>query len=351
MKVVEKEFVNKVDDLLNKDLSENNRYFLSKVKEIFNSESCYDINIININDFSELLDILDYEGYNRGLLIMKVVVNNFRIIDSKPYSKINISKYQDIFLKRNISDKQFIDDVRNLVDYCFSNEDIVLDEYQYEIFKMLHLEEKKRLEDVKVARKVKDDYENLNVLELLKYFEKINLKKKDLEGLKIYLDSLKEKKNTKNDSISFEYELKPIKLGYTNKEIRMMDDELNSILKRIDEEEVKISYDEYLHYVNDVFALIPLKKACEADINKLYDSLIINENLYSFLVNKAKSLLNSRIAIDILEVLQDINDIESILKFCTDDEKEDFKEYLKSIYYSLYELDSFNYNYERTLVK
>lgn len=350
MKIIEKEFVNNIESLLNKDLSENNRYFLNKVKEIFNSESCYDINIINLNDFSELLDILEYEGYNRGLLIMKIVVNNFRIIDSKPYSKINISKYQDIFLKRNISDKQFINDVRNLVNYCFNNEDIVLDEYQYEIFRMLNLEEKKRLEDVKVARKVKDYYERLDVLELLKYFEKI-LKKKDLDGLKIYLDSLKEKKNTKNDSINFEYEIKPVKLGYTNKEIRMMLDELNSILKRIDEEEIKINYDEYLYYVKEVLALIPLKKACEADIYKLYDALLINNQLYSFLINKAKFLLNTNISIDIQNILKDINDIESILEFCMEDEKDAFNEYLKSVYYSLYELDSYNYEYERTLVK
>ena len=346
MKTVEKEFVTNLKNILaNKNFSVQNKYFINRVVDIFNSENMYSINIINLKDFSILLDYFNYEGYNRGLLIVKVMINNFKIIDSKPYSKIDFLKYRDIYEKRNVSFEQFILDVRQLI----NSEDNELDEYRYEIFKMLQSEEKNRINNVKEAKKIKDAYEKLDVEEIINYFKLINLNEKDIDGAKKYLESLKERKHSNEPTLTMDLKVNPTKLGYTNKEIREMDNELNDILNEINENDIKISYEEYLKYVKYVLILEKEKKACDADIDQLYDALIINENIYPFLINKANSLLNTNKAIDIQNAFQDINDVESILKTCDERDKNDFKLLLKSLYENLYYIVSYNHNYERTL--
>ena len=346
MKTVEKEFVNHLKKVLvNEKFSIQNKYFVNRVIDIFCSKNMDSINIISLKDFSILLDYFNYEGYNRGLLINKVLINNFKIIDSKPYSKIDFIKYRNIYEKRNISFEQFILDVK----YLINSEDIELNSYHYDIFKMIYSEEQNRLNKVKEIKKVKQAYEDLNILEIIDYFKSINLNEKDIDGIKIYLNSLNDKKQNKETIIAMDLKVNPIKLGYSNKEIKEMEKELNYILDEIDEKKIKISYDDYLKYMNYVFILEEENKACDADIDRLYDALIIDENSYSFLVNKANSLLQTKKAIDINNNLQDIKDIESILKICDEKDKEDFKMLLKSLYENLYYLDSINHNYERQL--
>ena len=347
MKTVEKEFVTNLKNILaNKNFSVQNKYFINRVVDIFNSENMYSINIINLKDFSILLDYFNYEGYNRGLLIVKVMINNFKIIDSKPYSKIDFLKYRDIYEKRDISFEQFMLDVK----YLINSDDVELNEYHYEIFKMLHNEEKNRLNNVKEAEKIKDAYENLDVEEIINYFKSINLNEKDIDGVKLYLEKLKEKKHNNEPNLTMDLKVKPIKLGYSNKEIKEMDNNLNYILKIINENDVKISYKDYLKYVKYVLILEQENKACEADIDKLYDALIIDKNMYPFLINKAKSLLQTNKAIDIQNILQDISDIESILKNCDENDKKDFNILLKNIYENLYYISAYNHNYERELL-
>ena len=352
MKTVEKEFTNDLEKIVNStELSESNRYFINKVVEILKNESSYDINLINLNNFSELLDSFNYEGYNRGLFIMKMVINNLRIINSKPYSKIDIFKYKDIYLKRNINYQQFIIDVRKAINNAGQTHE--LNEYQYEIFKMLQQEEKNRLIKIKRAKIVQKAYDNLDIDKLLSYFKSINLTDKDIEGLKIYLNSLKEKKENKSNEMTstFDYRINPVKLGYTNKEIKIMDEELTNILKEIDEKHLKITYEQYLKYVNYVFILEPENKACDADIDRLYDALEIDSKMYSFLISKGNSLLQTNKAIDIKNVLQDIDDIENIILTCSDKDKEEFKILLANMYKSLYYLEAYNHNYERKYIK
>ena len=346
MKTIEKEFVTNLKNILaNKNFSVQNKYFVNRVVDIFNSENMNSINIINLKDFSILLDYFNYEGYNRGLLIVKILINNFKIIDSKPYSKIDFLKYRDIYEKRNIFFEQFILDVK----YLINSEDIELDEYRYEIFRMLQNEEKNRLNNVKEAKKIKEAYENLDIEEIINYFKSINLNEKDIDGVKIYLDNIKEKKQDKEFVIAMDLKVNPIKLGYNNKEIKEMDNELNYILKEINENDIKISYRDYLKYVKYVLILEKENKACEADIDQLYNALIIDENIYPFLINKAKTLLQTNRAIDIRNALQDISDVESILDVCDESDRKDFNLLLKNVYENLYYLTTYNHNYEKTL--
>ncbi len=352
MKTVEKDFVQKLSDLESKNISENNEYYINKIINIINNQNDYNINIINLQDFSQLLDELNYTSYNRGLLMMKIVLNNLKIIESKPYTKINLYKFQDIFLKRNISYEQFIYDVRDLIDYCLNNKNCVFDDYRYEILTMLRQEEKNRLEQIEVAKKIKNYWENLDIENLLKYFKSINLNERDLEGLKVYLNYLKEKKDNKsNDEISFDYQIKPTKLGYNKKEINLINNELNYILKKIAREHIKISYQEYLHYVKYVLILEPEKKACDADIDCLYDALSIDEQSYSFLKEKAKILLHTNKAIDIQDVLNDIDEINKIILNCKEKDKTIYHDLLNDFYIYLYHLSSHNHEYERALIK
>ena len=346
MKTIEKEFVNQLKELLNERIySEQNNYYINKLIEIFNNENMESINLINFNDLSSLLDYFNYEGYNRGLLIIKVLLNNFKIIDSKPYSKINLMKYRNIYESRNISLEQFILDIRNLI----NGEDVELNEYRYEIFKMLQNEEKNRLINVRQAKKLKNAYECLNVEEIVNYFKLLNLSEKDIDGVKVYVSSLKSKKVVNNNSLSMDLKVIPTKLGYTNKEIKKMDDELNAILKEINENNYKLDYDDYLKFVRYVLVLEQNNKACDADIDRLYDALNINKKLYPFLISKAKFLLKTNKAIDIQNILQDINDIENILISCDEKDKNDFQNLLNNMYENLYHLDAYNHVYERSL--
>ncbi len=348
MKTIEKEFVNQLKELLDSRINnEQNKYYIEKLIEIFNNESMDSINIIDFNDLSSLLDYFNYEGYNRGLLIIKVLINNLKIIDSRPYSKIDFMKYRNIYEERNITLKQFILDIK----YLINSEDVELNKYHYEIFKMLQAEERNRLVKVKIAKKVKEAYDNLDIMFIINYFETLNLKDKDINSVKIYLASLKDKKIDKNSDISMDLKVNPIKLGYTNKEIKEMDNELNTVLKNINENDLKITYEDYIKYVKYVVILEQDKKACDADIDILYDSLILDNNLYSFLIMKANTLLQTNKAIDIRNTLQDIKDIESIMNSCDEEEKKDFKSLLDSMYENLYYLDSCSHNYERSLCK
>ena len=349
MKKIEKNFREELLDLLNNyNLSDSNRYFIKKVIEILNNNCQVDINIINLVDFSVLLDYFDYSNYDRGLLMTKMMVNNFKIIKSQPYSKINIFKYKDIFEKRNISYKQFITDVRNLI--TSDADEIILDEYRYDILKMFQMEEKNRLNEIKIAKKVKIAYENMNIDEIINYLESIGISEKDVDGGKIYLENLKAKKDSKKESdFSMNLKVTSTKLGYTNKEIKQMDNELTAILNSITEEDRKITYEEYLKYVKYVLVLEAEKKACDADINRLYDALIIDEQIHQFLLDKAQTLLQTNKAIDISDTLQDITDIENILSCCSEEEKHDFKNLLDSVYETLYHLAAYNHVYERTL--
>ena len=345
MKTVEKEFVNHLNNILqNQQISIQNKYFVNRVVDIFNSLNMRSINLINLKDYSILLDHFNYEGYNRGLLIIKVLINNFKIIDSKPYSMIDFMKYKNIYEKRDISFEQFILDVK----YLINSDDVELNSYHYDIFKMLQNEEKSRLIKVKKAREIKLAYDNLDINSIINYFESIGLNKKDIEGVRIYLNSLKVKCKEPS-SIAMDLKVNPIKLGYTKKEIKEMENELNNILKEIDEKNIKITYQEYLHFLKYVFILEDEHKACDADINRLYDALIIDKSIYPFLILKAKSLLQTNKAIDIQNALQDINDVESIIKVCDQKDREDFEILLKDMYENLYCLDSYNHNYERTL--
>ncbi len=348
MKTVEKEFVGNLRNLLEKkEFSKLSKYYINKIIEIFNNENVDTIDIINLTDYSDILDYFNYEGYNRGLLLSKILINNCKIINSNPYSMINFFKYRDIYEKRNISCEQFLLDVRHLI----NSEDKELDSYKYEIYKMLESEEKIRLKQVKEAQKIKKDYENLDIEEIVKYLESINLRQKDIEGIKLYFSFLKEKKLVKESVISMDLKVNPIKLGYTNKEIKEFENDLNTILKEINENERKISYEEYLKYVKYVLILEQEKKACDADIDQLYDALYFDNNLYNFLIMKAKSLLQTKKAIDIQNILQDIDDINSIMNNCKEDEKEDFNKLLDNMYLSLYYLDAYNHVYERKLYK
>ena len=128
-----------------------------------------------------------------------------------------------------------------------------------------------------------------------------------------------------------------------------MDNELNYILKEINENDIKISYRDYLKYVKYVLILEKENKACEADIDQLYNALIIDENIYPFLINKAKTLLQTNRAIDIRNALQDISDVESILDVCDESDRKDFNLLLKNVYENLYYLTTYNHNYEKTL--
>ena len=92
-------------------------------------------------------------------------------------------------------------------------------------------------------------------------------------------------------------------------------------------------------------------KACDADIDRLYDALEIDSKMYSFLISKGNSLLQTNKAIDIKNVLQDINDIENIILTCSDKDKEEFKILLANMYKSLYYLEAYNHNYERKYIK
>ncbi len=350
MKTIEKEFVTNLKNILaNKSVSVQNKYFVTRIIDIFNNNNMDSINIINIKDFSFLMDYFNYESYNRGLLIVKILVNNFKIIDSKPYSKVNFLKYRSIYEKRNISFEQFIMDVK----YLINSEDIKLDEYYYEIFKMLQCEEKNRLNKVKEAKIIKLAYENLNIEKIVKYFEYLNLSEKDIEGVKIYLSTLKDikaKKQYKGSNLTIDLKVSATKLGYTNKEIKKMNDELNYILKEINENGIKISYEDYLKYVKYALILEEENKACEADIDQLYEALIVDENSYCFIINKANSMLQTNKAIDIQNILQDINDIENILKCCDECDKKDFNFLLKNMYENLYYINAYNHNYERKLL-
>ena len=277
MKTVEKEFVTNLKNILaNKNFSVQNKYFVNRVVDIFNSEKMNSINIINLNDFSILLDYFNYEDYNRGLLIVKVMINNFKIIDSKPYSKIDFFKYHDIYEKRNITLEQFILDVK----YLINSEDVELNKYHYEIFKMLQCEEKNRLNNVKEAKKIKDAYDNLDVEEIIKYFKSINLSKKDIDGVKVYLESVKDKKHSNHLILTMDLKVNPIKLGYTNKEIKDMENKLNNKLKEIDKNKIKITVRDYLKYIKYIIILEKENKACDADIDRLYDALEISEDMY-----------------------------------------------------------------------
>ena len=346
MKTVEKEFVTNLKNILaNKNFSVQNKYFVNRVVDIFNSEKMNSINIINLNDFSILLDYFNYEDYNRGLLIVKVMINNFKIIDSKPYSKIDFFKYHDIYEKRNITLEQFILDVK----YLINSEDVELNKYHYEIFKMLQCEEKNRLNNVKEAKKIKDAYDNLDVEEIIKYFKSINLSKKDIDGVKVYLESVKDKKHSNHLILTMDLKVNPIKLGYTNKEIKDMENKLNNKLKEIDKNKIKITVRDYLKYIKYIIILEKENKACDADIDRLYDALEISEDMYAFLINKAKTLMKTNKSIDIQNILQDIDDVENIMKYCDDKDKNDFNILLKNMYENLYNLEAYNHNYERKL--
>ena len=348
MKTIEKEFVSQLKELLDERVySEQNNYFINKLIEIFNNESMDSINIIDFNDLSDLLDYFNYEGYNRGLLIIKILLNNLKIIDSNPYSKIDFMKYRNIYEERGISLEQFILDVKYLIS---SEEDVELNKYHYEICKMLQSEEKNRLVKVKIAKQIKKAYECLDIDEIVKYFESVNLDKKSIDSVKIYLNSLKEKKVIKDEKpLSMDLKISKVKLGYTNKELKEMAEKLDEILKEIEENNIKISYDEYIRYVNYVLILEEQHQACDADIDCLYDALLIDEKAYSFLILKAKSLLQTNKVIDIQNNLQDISDVESILKICSESDRSDFLELLKGLYENLYHLDAYSHNYERTL--
>ena len=348
MKTVEKEFVVNLRSLLaKKEINELNKFYINKIIEIFSNENVDSINIINLNDYSNILDYFNYEGYNRGLLLTKILINNCKIIDSKPYSKINFLKYRSIYEKRNISIEQFLLDVKCLI----NSEDNFLDSYRYEIFKMLETEEKSRLKQVQEAKKIKKAYENLDINEIVKYLESINLSKENIDGIKIYLNFLKEKKQIKEPEISMNLKVNPIKLGYTNKEIKVMNEELNFILQEINENNLKISYEDYLKYVKYVLILEKNNKACDADIDILYDALKFDNKIYPFLIMKAKSLIQTNKGIDIQNVLQDISDIESIMKNCNNEEKEEFKKLLDSMYENLYNLNAYSHSYERIICK
>ena len=313
MKTIEKEFVNQLKELLDESVyNEQNNYFVNRLIDIFNNTNMESINLINLKDFSILLDYFNYEGYNRGLLIIKVLINNFQIIDSKPYSKINFHKYHDIYEKRNISFEQFIIDVRNII----NSKDLKLDKYRYDIYKMLQTEENDRLNKVKNAKEIKKAYENFEFDKIINYLISINLNEKDIIGTKLYLNTLKDKKTSIEKNISMDLKIKPIKLGYTNKEIKDMDKELNNILTAINEKDIKITYQDYLKYVKYVLILEKENKSCDADIERLYEALNVNKELYSFLKLKSQSMLQTNKAIDIENTIQDINDVESILASC-----------------------------------
>ena len=344
MKTIEKVFVEQIKNILDTEhLSESNYYYLKRLVEIFNNENMISINLINLKDFSFLMDYFDYNGYNRGLLMSKIIINNFKIIDSKPYSKIDFIKYHKIYEERNISLEQFVNDVRNLV----NSEDIELNSYKYEIFKMLQNEEILRLKKVKEAKEIKKAYEDLDIPKITLYLKSLNLSEKDISGVETYLKTLEKKEENLN--INMDLQVKPVKLGYTKKEIKEMDEELNQVLNDINEHDIKISVKDYLKYVKEVLILEQNNRACDADIDRLYDALDVNSDVYSFLIMKAKSLLTTNKAIDIQNILQDIEDIESIMNKCQGEEKADFQKLLESMYWNLYNLSAYNHTYERSL--
>ncbi len=350
MNNITNEFVYRLSDFLDKrELSENDYYFTSQLISVLDGSSSNDIKTISLVSFTKFLDAFNYHGYARGYLIFKIMLNNLRIVDSEAYTVINIREYSRIYQSRGIDISKFINDVRELRSYCLEGAH-PLTSYQQEIFQMLYSEEKKRLLRVKMAKHILDVYHNLsveNMDEILAFLTSEGLSLSDVEDVRVYLNVLIAK-HKKNEVLIEPFGVKSCKLGYTKSDIKAMKSSLDKALSYVHSGGL-INVDDYLKHLKEVLVLKEVSQASDVNIDELFSSLNINADAYDFLVNKARFLLDTNKAIDIRNILSDIEYLNDILK-CEVKEKSDFEQLLNEMYVHLHNVILYDHRYESGLV-
>ena len=352
--------MNKIDKKFINDLNSypivhtyNHNLYIEALKSIFSNEEKEDYNYIDIQDFKETLDLLNYQGYQRGYLIYEILINNTKIINTEPYSTINIKKYYEKIKKYNVSIEVFINTIKLFViEYFIYHKKINyqnLNAYEKDIIAIIQKEEENRLKRVVINQKIKEASENLNS-ENIKVILNICLSNgfsyQDINALHIYLNTLLNKQLIKEKeplSLNLDLNNKSETKTYNMKELKQMEQDLTEMLKSIRKQKAKISLKEYLSQLKNIL-ILESSTDTSINIDELYNALIIDENTYPFLEAKAQSFLQTNLAIEVNSILEDINQLKEIIKNSKEEEKNEYKIMLNEIYTTLY-----HHNYERNL--
>ena len=335
-------------------------------KEYRDLVMCYPHLFFNLLATANLQNKEDY----KPIFYMKILDFNKTFITSTPYSHTEMSFINPILSIRHLTDKQCREVIRtNKLDHkqqkmvlkeILGRNDKYLNSQNLELKRKILMQEKMRLFFQEEYQKIAKWLEKLseeNIANILESLKKQNLTDevvlKDYEKL---LNDLyqKQKSSIKIRPVKVKKDVvyqrppsinKPIKLGYTNKEMKAMEQEIRDALKSKE----PLSVDVYLDYMRKGYVLVSEGIITNEMLEAFYQRIKLDDTSYSFLYQKAKFMLNTNLGIDLYPLLEEIDTLNEMYSNSSESDKLEIINMLDENYVKIYNLLAHNYTYERKL--